>query len=287
MTQLGWIPTTDPAKIADNERYDLRRLRMAAPPMGSVEVTFPYNREWVDEQNQGNIGACVGYSCSWMKSYHDDELFNAYWLYKRSQAIDNDPGTKGDQDGAYLWAAGDVLRKEGHALYKTSTPDMEYKIMSYWWAKSVDEIRTAASEGYPVVFGIPWFAEFDKPKQMPDGSFWIGTSKSWGSIRGGHAIFDCAVSDSKTYPGGPIGAGALLNSWGAGYANGGPVWISYASIQKLFSYRAECMVCLDYKPEPPPPPPPPEQDTLKVNELEIETPDGKIIHLKGVLERVK
>jgi len=47
------------------------------------------------------------------------------------------------------------------------------------------------------------------------------------------------------------------------------------------------MVCLDYKPEPPPPPPPPEDTTLKVNELEIETPDGKSVHLKGVLERVK
>jgi len=94
MTQLGWIPTTDPRKMADNERYDMSRLRLGVPPMGSVEVTFPYNREWIDEQNQGNIGACVGYSCSWMKSYHDDELFNAYWLYKRAQAIDNDPAPR-------------------------------------------------------------------------------------------------------------------------------------------------------------------------------------------------
>jgi len=279
MTQLGWIPTTDPRKMADNERYDMSRLRLGVPPMGSVEVTFPYNREWIDEQNQGNIGACVGYSCSWMKSYHDDELFNAYWLYKRAQAIDNDPGTKNDNDGAYLWAAGDVLRKEGHALYKTGVPDMEYKIMSYWWAKSVDEIRTAAAEGYPVVFGIPWFSEFNSPRTV-NSEYWIGTRASWGSILGGHAIFGQSVSDSRK-------AVALLNTWGAGWANGGPVWISYASIQKLYSYRAECMVCLDYKPEPPPPPPPPEDTTLKVNELEIETPDGKIVHLKGVLERVK
>jgi hypothetical protein len=39
--------------------------------------------------------------------------------------------------------------------------------------------------------------------------------------------------------------------------------------------------------EPEPPPPPPDGSTLKVNELEIETPDGKIVHLRGTLERVK
>lgn len=257
MNNFGWKPTTDDKKIADNLRYSWARLREAPPPMGAVEVTFPYRTDWVDEQDQGPIGACVGYSCSWMKSHHDEQLFNAYWLYKRAQAIDGDPGTKGDNDGAYIWAAGDVLRKEGHSLYKQTTPDMDYKILSYYWAKSIDEIRTAAANGYPPVFGIPWFAGFNKPTTY-NGELWIGRS-AWGSILGGHAIWCCAVSDQRQ-------AVALLNTWGAGWANGGPVWIRYTDITKLFRYGSECMIALDYKPEPPPDPEP-DDDTMDVTAI--------------------
>lgn len=283
--QFGWRPTTDPAKIADNARYDLRLLAAPPPPMGSVNVSFPYNREWIDEQNQGKIGACVGYSCSWLKSFHDGKLFNAYWLYKRAQAIDGDPNTSGDMDGAYLWAAWDVVKKEGHALYKTNTPDPAYKIISYWWAKSVDDIRSAAASGYPVVFGVPWFSEFSSPKRMPDGNYWIGTSKSWGSIQGGHAIYGTSVLDGMFYEGGPKGACAWLNTWGTGYAEGGPVYISYASIARLFSYRAECVVPLDYKPEPPPPPDPTDE-TMIVKQMTV-IRGGIERTYAGELERVK
>jgi len=257
MTQFGWIPTTDEKKIADNARYNWTRLREAAPPMGAVEVTFPYNSDWISQMNQGNIGACVGYSCSWMKSFHDAQLFNSYWLYKQAQKVGG--GGQGDNDGAYLWSAGDVLKKQGHALYKTTAPDTKWKILSYYWARSVDEIRTAAANGYPPVFGIPWFSNFNKPwPKASSGELWIGEG-TWGSILGGHAIWCQAVSDKRQ-------AVALLNTWGAGWASGGPVWISYASITKLFRYNSECMVCLDYKPEPPPEPEPePEADSITLS----------------------
>jgi hypothetical protein len=273
MNNFGWKPTTDDKKISDNARYSWARLREAVPPMGSVEVTFPWNDDWIAPQDQGNIGACVGYGCSWMKSYYDKQLFNAYWLYKRAQAIDGDPGTKGDNDGAYIWAAGDVLRKEGHALYKTTTPSMDYKILSYYWAKSIDEIRTAAASGYPPTFGIPWFSNFNKPwPKASTGELWIGEG-AWGNILGGHCIWCCAVSDSRK-------AVALLNTWGKSYADGGPVWISYASITKLFKYGSECMIALDYIPEPPPDPEPGD-DTMTVNAIV----DGR--EYGGTLERVK
>lgn len=259
MAGFGWRPVTDPVKIAENARYDMARLRLAPPAV--VERTFPYNKDWVDEQNQGAIGACVGFSFSWMKSYYDEELFNAYWLYKRAQAIDNDPDTKDDNDGTYLWAAGDVLRKEGHALYKQGIPDRDYRIESYVWAKSVDDVRTAVHEGTPPVFGIPWFSNFNTPK-VKNNELWIGESAYWGSILGGHAIWCCGASDQRQ-------AVALLNTWGAGWAKGGPVWISYNSIKRLFGYQSECLVALDYKTEPTPPPPPPEKDVITLAGVSI------------------
>jgi len=277
INQFGWKPSSL-EKQASNALYLFNRLGIAAPAV--VEKTFDWNADWLDEYDQGNIGSCVGYSCSWMMSYYNKKLYNAYRLYKQAQKDDGDGSTTGDQDGAYLWSAGDVLRKRGHALYKTDTFIPAEGIINYYWCKSIDDIRTACDQGRPPVFGIPWFSEFNNPRTI-NGEFWIGERTNWGSILGGHAIWDCAISDSKTGAISPAGAIALRNSWGRGWASGKPVWISYKSIQRLFSYGSECMVVMDIAPEPPPPPPDPEpEDTMTVTAIV----DGK--EYGGTLERV-
>jgi len=264
MSQFGWLPPT-PEMQADNDRYELRRLAIEVPLTVEKQLVYP---PYVKEYDQGNIGACVGYSCSWATSiYNNPDCYNAYWLYKRAQKIDGDPGTSGDNDGAYLWAAGDVLRKEGHAITKTTTPKLEYGILSYYWCKSIDDVRTATDLDRVPVFGVPWYAEFNSPRTV-NGEYWIGTRASWGSVLGGHAICCIAASDQRQ-------AVRLLNTWGAGYP---PVWVGYNSVTQLLK-QGECMVGLDIKPEPPPPP---DDDnkifiSLVMNEKEY----------SGELERVK
>ena len=258
----GWIPPSD-EKRAQNERFLLRNVYREAP--ASIERVFEYPN-YVKEYDQGPIGACVGYSCSWMMSiYNNPDLYNAYWLYKRAQAIDKDPGTNDDMDGAYIWAAGDVLRKEGHAVYKTNTPAIDNGIQSYYWGKTVDDIRAAIDAGRPPVFGIYWYSAFNKPVAK-NGEYWIPDG-SWGRVLGGHAICCIGASDKRQ-------AFKLLNSWGASYP---PVWISYKSITALLARQGECMVTLDIPGEPTPPP---ASNTIELSGVDI---DGR--KWTGVLTR--
>jgi len=288
MNSFGWLPPT-PEKQEDNDRYQVRSLRYKAPAV--VEKSFSYNPSWVDEMDQGNIGACVGYSCSWMMSYYNSKLYNSYRLYKQAQKDDGDPNTSGDNDGAYLWSAGSVLKKRGHALYNTDTFLLEEGVASYYWAKTVDEIRVACDLNRPPVFGIPWFSSFSSPS-----GGWIGENSSWGSILGGHAIWLQACSDSKVGPKGNRGAVALLNTWGKGWNGGNPVWISYKSIERLFTYQSECMVVLDRSLTPVPTSAsasaspsivPPDEDKIVIPGMEIIWPDGTTKTYAGELERVK
>jgi hypothetical protein len=65
-------------------------------------------------------------------------------------------------------------------------------IDEYRWATSVDDIlNTLAFEG-PLVFGMDWFDNFDRPVKHAFGTgtrlnFFIGEG-NLGSVRGGHAI---------------------------------------------------------------------------------------------------
>lgn len=251
------VPSAE--KQYQNDKYLLRQLELAVPEPGTVDVNFGYP-SYVKEYDQGNIGACTGYSASWMASIYNGPLYNAYWLYKEGQRIDNDPNTSGDNDGGYVWAVMDVLRKEGHKKVVngvTQPVSINEGIKSYYWAKNVDDLRTAAVENKLGVFGIPWFEDFMSPRTI-NGEFWIGArpKSKWGRILGGHAIAYCAVSDKiNCTPLNKKGAVALRNSWGNGWASGKRVWLPYDSMMELLYLQGELAIALDYIPEPPPPPP--------------------------------
>jgi hypothetical protein len=257
--QFGWIPPTA-EKQADNDCYQLRRI-YAAPL--TVEKQFAYPA-YVRDYDQGQTGACTGYSSTWAMSIYNAKKYNPMWLYRRGQDTDGDPRTKDDDDGGYIWAVMDVLRKEGHALSGSTSPVKAEGIQSYYWCKSIDDIRSAIDAYRVPVFGIYWYNEFMQPRTI-NGEYWIGTKSSWGQILGGHAICCIAASDQRQ-------AVRLLNSWGSGYP---PVWISYASITKLLSQQGECAVGLDINPEPPTPPPPAEKLAVTVT-LDSRTYAGEL-----------
>lgn len=51
-------------------------------------------------------------------------------------------------------------------------------------ARFLEEILTPR----PVVLGINWYTNFDRPEQDSNGKYWIGRSSNLGSIRGGHCV---------------------------------------------------------------------------------------------------
>ncbi|MBN1535189.1 MAG: hypothetical protein JW908_00550 [Anaerolineales bacterium] len=219
---------------------------LAFPPVKAVEriLPVPYLDNFYD---QNGYGACVGFASSRMMSFYNrlprpGRLYDAMWLWQRAKSFDSDLMTKeGDDNGTYVNAAFKVLRKEGHRLFvnDNSLPvNIDQGIRSYYWAKTVDEMRTAISMDRPVVLGINWYSEFMCPVKIErDGKkeWWIGTSASLGYVSGGHAILCYAASDKRE-------AFRLMNTWGRDYPK---VWVSYTVMNKLLHEYGEACVAID------------------------------------------
>lgn len=245
MPDFGWIPPT-PQKQLDNDRYLLRSI-VDAPPPGTVEVTLTYP-DYVSHYRQQNNG-CTGFSASWMQSIYNRKKYDANWLYWQGRKEAGLPPNR--DEGGYIWAVMDVLRKKGHRIAGTTTTLLDEGIVSYYWAKNIDDIRAAFSLGRPVVLGTFWFEGFMNPT-IKSGRRWFPES-GWGGILGGHAYTLFARSDS-------LSGVCLVNTWGPSYP---PTWISDPVLLRLLSLQGEAAVAIDRGAAPPPPPPP--TNTLSVS----------------------
>lgn len=211
----------------------------------TVERVLNVPRQYRDEYNQGQEGACVGFSQSWMMSILNRKLYDARRLYLEAQLVDewNDtpPG-----EGTSVRAAFDVLRTVGHWRVwadVTRKVELDEGIASNQWATTVDQIREAISAGIPVNLGINWYQEFGAPIRWPRegrGSpryeYYIGTSAQWGRVLGGHAITCVGASDQRQ-------ALALTNTWGTGYPF--IVWFPYDPFQRLLTEEGEAGIVTD------------------------------------------
>lgn len=245
-SDINFLGRLEPSyeKSLQNMAYPFSALGL--PTAEAVEVELPLPPGLVAHYDQGRIGSCTGASASWETSINNREQgsikYDFYWLYKRGQATDGDPNTKDDDDGGYVWAVHDVLRKEGHKRTGGAV-QLADGIESYYWCKNVDEIRTAFTLGRCPVFGIRWYQNFNTPVTY-NNEKWIARAATWGSLLGGHAICCRAASDQRQ-------AVLLRNSWGADYPE---VWISYESVTKLLKASGECAVSIDRGAAPTPPP---------------------------------
>ncbi len=259
-------------KQFDNGRYSWSVWLPVVSAGVAVEKAFPLPANLHANNNQGRTNGCTGWaSVIWQSivnsmEANEPQFYDGDWIYHEGQLTDNDPETDPARDnGGYLWAVWDVARKEGQRQVVNSVSQpvkLENGILSYVWARTIDEMRSAfapadGSPPRPVNFGIPWYEEFMTPRTV-NGEFWIGTRAKWGSLLGGHSITAAARSDSRQ-------AFKLINSWGDGYPD---VWISDASIMRLMGDGGECAVPLDrplVAPIPPPPPPEPTAHKLAVD----------------------
>lgn len=107
-----------------------------------AQTTDPYG--WWSFYDQGTEGACVGFACSRMMSLLNRRRYDARWLYRTAQQIDEWPGT--DYEGTSVRAGLDILRQMGHREVrrgKTRDISLEDGIVENRWATSADEVLEA------------------------------------------------------------------------------------------------------------------------------------------------
>jgi hypothetical protein len=227
-------------KIPKDRSYEDKYCfkKMMVVPVKNVEKTLVVPLGLKSFYDQGDLGACVGFSSSWMMSIYNcnpQQKYDAVWLYRQAQLNDGfDETNPPDDTGTVVSAAFWVLNHLGHKKIEENDPDINDGIMSYYWGQSSDDIRTGISIGRPAVIGINWPEEFMTPKRK-NGEYWIGTSKNLGKSLGGHAIVVTAASDKRQ-------AVKLQNSWGLLFPR---VWLSYTMFDRLMSQDGECCISVD------------------------------------------
>lgn len=231
-------------------------LRIDAPAPTTVEETLMLPSSRLRRlYDQGEEGACVGFGWSWAMSIRNAlqgrsglqggvvPVYDARWLYQNAQAVDEYADTPPEQ-GTSVRAGGDILRDVGHVrLYrgKVLSPNLADGIAANRWAQTVDEMRLAIALGLPVVIGVNWYRNFDRPQ--PFGrEFFIGTdgksragTDDLGPIRGGHCVCVYAASDKRQ-------AFKVVNNWGMTYPL---VWLPYSVMARLLAEYGEAALITD------------------------------------------
>jgi hypothetical protein len=158
---INWYENFDsPVKVGSKYvigRGDLGNIRgghaICARPVGVTDLT-----SWWDFYDQGQEGACVGFSCSRMMTLLNRKRYVAPWLYGEAQKIDEWPGE--DYDGTSVRAACDVLRSVGHVATTRQLPTLADGILANRWATTWDQVRAALG--------------------VPDSQLGIQLMNSWG-----------------------------------------------------------------------------------------------------------
>jgi hypothetical protein len=99
---------------------------------------------WWQFYDQGNEGACVGFSESRAMSLMNRTRYGGRWLYKMAQLGDEWPGE--DYEGTSVRAGFEVLRTRGHRRLVNGVLGPEKPgdgISAYRWARSVEEVHAA------------------------------------------------------------------------------------------------------------------------------------------------
>ncbi|MDQ3540361.1 MAG: hypothetical protein M3440_06700 [Chloroflexota bacterium] len=233
---LGRRPLPD-GDVKHLEKFPIRQL--LPETVSTVERTLALPYRYRAKMDQGQEGACVGYASSWMMSILNRRFYDARWLYKEAQKIDEWPGES--YSGTSVRAGMEVLRSIGHKFLHRHehehAPLIEDGIHEYRWATTVDEVRTCLAAGVPVGLGVDWMSNFSTPKKKSDGSYWIGEG-DLGTVQGGHMICCYAGSDRRQ-------AVRLVNSWGKAWPL---VWLPYATLQRLLDgirQPGECAIVTD------------------------------------------
>ena len=130
---------------------------------------------WWTYYNQGVEGSCVGFALSRAVSLMNRRMYDARWLYREAQLVDEWPETP-PESGTSVNAGCKVLVSKGHKLYKGDQvwpEDIGQGIAAYRWARSVDDIHNALKNPDADRLGaIPllnsWGLDYPRKVWLPD-----------------------------------------------------------------------------------------------------------------------
>jgi hypothetical protein len=125
---------------------------------------------WWDFYDQGQEGACVGFAASRMMSLLNRARYDARWLYREAQRIDEWPGES--YEGTSVRAGLDVLRERGHrrVFRGASRPeDVGAGVSANRWARSVDDVLACLGDpnaGFVILLNS-WGRSFPHYVRLP------------------------------------------------------------------------------------------------------------------------
>ncbi len=235
---LGWIPETDPLKLARREPYGVRDL------MPAVEITRkarPAEKVWEFSGpvlDQGSTGECTGYATKgFLITLPIDQSpadkppapFDIYVLGRQFAGLQpyDDPDGGCTTDG--VWKA---LRSLGF-------------VAEYRWARSLDDFLDWLGLFGPMTVGVNWKTGMDRPDAN-------GVIHNTGTLRGGHEF---CVRGYKMVNG--VLCAACIQSWGLWGPLKGYFYIPVNELSDLiFKEGGEAAVGLEVAKDPTPPPDP-------------------------------
>lgn len=230
-----------PTDFTHVEKYPGNTLRMLQRTVAKVEKTLTFPSRYTPIYDQGQEGACVGFGESIMMSILNRKLYDALWLYREAQIIDEYTDTP-PAGGTSLRAGFDILRDKGHRQLwggQSKPPKLDEGIVDVnRWLTTVDEVRTAISEGKPVCLGINWYTAFYDAARKKTEAWVVDKDAAWGSLAGGHCICVTGASDKRQ-------AVQVTNSWGLTWGVRGKAWLSYDALRRLLGEAGEAAIITD------------------------------------------
>jgi hypothetical protein len=222
-------------------------------------LVLPY---WHKRHDQGEEGSCVGHAIAMERAITNTSQnrflniigFKSRWYDPldiwelAKEKYDEWEETKaGDDNGTSVHAGYDVARIDGIIRVKkmvlgpTGKPipvgssglrDKSEGVEVVRWAQNSDEIRTAISEGKPVVIGVNWYSEASRPEKFKK-EYWIGRN-GFTRLDGGHCVCIYGASDRRQ-------AFKIKNNW-YGYPL---VWMPYSEMDRLLLEYGEAALVTD------------------------------------------
>lgn len=209
-----------------NEQYNEREIL----EMFAVPQTGPRSYGWrlLYWLNQGNDGACVGFSWThelgaWPAPVVVTDEF-AFGVYHQAQTLDEWAGEA--YEGTSVLAGAKAVHQRGY-------------MDEYRWATSLDDLVLAVGYHGPAVIGVDWLDGMFQPRPS-------GLVEVTGNVAGGHAILIVGISLHPELKGEKISEPVfrLRNSWGRDWGHNGDCYVKLSDMPKLFGGGANIEACI-------------------------------------------
>jgi hypothetical protein len=141
---INWYEAFDRPTLMADGRYWITSSSTLGQIRGGHAIcvkpgTRVDNIGWWEFYDQGQEGACVGFSEARMMSLYNRTRYDGHWLYKQAQQVDNFEGD--NYEGTEVRAGMDILRTLGPKRPTQSEPSAAAGISAYRWITGVDEVH--------------------------------------------------------------------------------------------------------------------------------------------------